>query len=249
MGRRPRAPETPLWLVIMAVLCFAASVMAALVLSTALLAGLHLLLKISFDMRALVMVFVPAMQICLVLACILRGRRVGDGDARAGNGWLPISRRSDVALLALAALLLSAAHIALTVTVPAYQKWFGGGLTSLPMPEGGGSLSPVYVIWVLAVAMAGGPISEELFFRGWLWMGLAHWWSIRTTAVATGLLWLLAHASDGGPWRVIILVPTALLVTAARALGGSVRASIMVHFAGNAAVAAVFAAGALFGVK
>ena len=249
LGQRVRAPETPLKLVVMAAVWFIAAAVAAMALSTALLAGLHLLLKISFDMRAFVMVLVPATQACLVLACLQRGRRVGNGNARAGNAWLPVRRRFDVALLTLGALLLSAAHVTLTLTVPAYRNFFGGGLTSLPMPDGGGTLSPLYIAWVLLAAIAGGPVSEELFFRGWLWVGLAQWWSIRTTAAATGLLWLLAHAGDGGWRRVLVLAPTMLLITVARALGGSVRASLAVHVAGNAAVGAVIVLGAAFGLR
>ncbi len=227
----------------MAVVWFLAATIAAALLAAAALAIAHLAFGFAFDTRAFLIVLLPATQLCLLLACLRRAQRVGDGDIREGLAWHSVKRSGIVALLALAALLISATHVALVTLVPAYRDFFGQAQTSLPLPNG--RLSVGFAAWLSLVVVVGAPVSEELFFRSWLWVGLRRWWSLRATAAATGLLWLLAHAGDGGWRRILLLVPTMILISTARAIGGSVRASMVVHVAGNATLAAVLIAAAL----
>ncbi len=160
--------------------------------------------------------------------------------------WLTTRRRVDVALLAGLAAMTAVGHLALAAKVPAYQAFFEQVNTSLPslLEDRGMALGP-YVAWVALVLVVGAPLSEELFFRGWLWVGLHRWWGTWLTAVMTGGLWLLVHVFDGGWRRALALVPAMVLISLARALGGSVRASIAVHMANNFVLSLVLVAGRL----
>jgi membrane protease YdiL (CAAX protease family) len=113
------------------------------------------------------------------------------------------------------------------------------------MPDQSGLNTAAYAAWVIGVVVIGAAVSEELFFRGWLWVGLSRWWSVSAVAPVTGCLWLLAHVSDGGWRRVLALVPAMVLISVARAVGGSVWASMAVHMANNAVLSAVLIAGRL----
>jgi membrane protease YdiL (CAAX protease family) len=97
--------------------------------------------------------------------------------------------------------------------------------------EGGPDIVALKVALVVGLA----PVSEELFFRGWLWeafrrRGLA----IFTTACLTSLPWLLLHGLDA-PGRILFLIPAAVVISFARHLGHSVFASLAVHVANNGA--------------
>jgi membrane protease YdiL (CAAX protease family) len=247
-----RSPEGSLTLVVMAVVWFLLAAILASAVSFAIQAALHFsLLRVyfglgsPFSLTEFVLILAPVTQFFLLIACLRRGLRVGDGNLREGLAWFAVRRRLDVVLLSLAGALLAAGHVALVVRVPAYRAFFEHSQTSLPMPDTSGLGVGAYAAWVGLVVVVGAPVTEELFFRGWLWVGLSRWWGVEFVGPATGLLWLLAHVSDGGWRRVLALVPAMVLVTVARAVGGSVRASIPVHMANNLVLSAVLVAGRL----
>jgi membrane protease YdiL (CAAX protease family) len=72
------------------------------------------------------------------------------------------------------------------------------------------------------------PLAEELFFRGWLWTGLRKHWGVLPTGLVTAVLWLLPHLGRGIGAVVLLLFP-ALILTIARQVGKSVRATIFIH--------------------
>lgn len=84
----------------------------------------------------------------------------------------------------------------------------------------------------LAILVGLVPLSEELFFRGWLWTGLRKHWGVLPVMLATTLPWLLIHMPDGLT-RPLFLLPSAILFNLARHLCGGVRASIVVHVLNN----------------
>ncbi len=77
------------------------------------------------------------------------------------------------------------------------------------------------------------PVAEELFFRGWLWEELRRSWGRPAVALATGLLFLLAHGM-GGFVILVCAVPGAVGLSFVRAMDGSVRASLLCHVLYNA---------------
>jgi uncharacterized protein len=99
-----------------------------------------------------------------------------------------------------------------------------------PPPSG----APALFIVTLLLAVAVAPVAEELFFRGWLWTALLRCWGVWPSALCTGGLWLAMHALDS-PVRALILLPATILLSLARYYCGSVRASLLVHVANNAA--------------
>jgi membrane protease YdiL (CAAX protease family) len=242
-----REPEGTVKLLAMAAAWFILAAVLALVASAgALLAGgisLNQAFTTVTGQQKLILVLAPMTQLCLFVACLRRGRRTGSGNLREGLAWLGVQRRWDVALLAGTAAVVAMAHVAMVVRFPAYRAFFEHAQTSLPLPQQTGLGVGAYAAWVLLVIVVGAPLTEELFFRGWLWVGLSRWWSVWVTAPATGCLWLLAHYSDGGWRRLLALVPAMILVSVARSLGGSVKASMAVHAANNAVLSAVLVAG------
>jgi membrane protease YdiL (CAAX protease family) len=238
-----RGPEGTLTLLVMALVWFILAAVLATAATAAIMFALHPSARFNFDETAFVLLLAPMTQLFLVLGCLRRGKRVGEGSLREGLAWLPIRRRLDVALLTGFAAVLAIGHVALVVSVPAYRNFFEHSKTSIPMPDQSGLATAAYAAWVLGVVVIGAAVSEELFFRGWLWVGLSRWWGVSVTAPVTGCLWLMAHISDGGWRRVLALVPAMVLISLARALGGSVRASMAVHMANNAILSAVLIAG------
>ena len=78
------------------------------------------------------------------------------------------------------------------------------------------------------VAVFLSPVAEELFFRGWLWIGLRRTWSAFPTALVTALFWLAVHL-DQGFGIFIFLIPVATILTIARQVAKSSRAPIALH--------------------
>jgi membrane protease YdiL (CAAX protease family) len=73
------------------------------------------------------------------------------------------------------------------------------------------------------------PLSEELFYRGWLWTGLRKHWGWLPTAALTSAAWLVGHSAATVGW----LLPVAVILSVARHYGQSVRASIALHILYN----------------
>jgi membrane protease YdiL (CAAX protease family) len=72
------------------------------------------------------------------------------------------------------------------------------------------------------------PVSEELFFRGWLWDSLRRSWGLLPVVIVTALLWVAGHLV-GDREALGRLAIVAILVCCARHFCGSIRASIIVH--------------------
>ena len=180
-----------------------------------------------------------AFQLITLLAALRRAGRVGAGSRRAGAGWLPVTRGRLVLLLAALGAAFNPALAVLAQLVPAYGDFAQRTLQETPLDQDG-SLAG-YALGCIAFFAIGAPVTEELFFRGWLWVALRRRWGAWATGGTTGLLFLLAHAAAGWAY-VLMLVPVVALVTWAREAGSSVRASLLVHLAVNAVAVAVMVA-------
>ena len=180
-----------------------------------------------------------AFQLITLLAALRRAGRIGAGSRRAGAGWLPVARGRLVVVLAVLGAAFNPALAVLTQLVPAYQDFAQRTLQEAPLDQDG-SLAG-YALGCIAFFAIGAPVTEELFFRGWLWVALRRRWGAWATGGTTGLLFLLAHAAAGWAY-LLMLVPVVALVTWAREAGGSVRASLLVHLAVNAVAVAFMVA-------
>jgi membrane protease YdiL (CAAX protease family) len=177
-----------------------------------------------------------AFQLVLLLSAIHRAKTIGWQGSRAdGFGLAPVRRLW--LLVMLAAILLSLDGLGWyarmhspradwKVTNAAIESAFAHGSTLT-------RAALVFGIVVLA------PISEELFFRGWLWTGLRRFWFPFPVMLATGTPWLLIHMLDGVALP-LHLWPHAIMFSLARHFCGDVRASIGLHIVSNLPVAALF---------
>lgn len=89
----------------------------------------------------------------------------------------------------------------------------------------------IFYLWAVQLGLVA-PVVEEFFFRGWLWTALRQKSSIITTMIVTSAIWILGHITAGVE-SMILLVPAAALIAAARHLTGSSRGSAFVHVALN----------------
>jgi membrane protease YdiL (CAAX protease family) len=120
----------------------------------------------------------------------------------------------------------------------------GGQAPVLPsqishMPPGA-ALAAIHIAFLGLIA----PVTEELFFRGWLWSALRKTWSPARTMTWTTGLWLAMHFMDG-TWRPFLLLPTGILLGLARHYGDSVRASLTLHLINNGMVVLIHLAALL----
>jgi membrane protease YdiL (CAAX protease family) len=77
------------------------------------------------------------------------------------------------------------------------------------------------------------PFVEEMFFRGWLWTDLRRYWNATSVMLFTGFIFLLIHMP--GDYRLgYSLLPFVVIVTLARQLCESTKATIWLHFLNNA---------------
>lgn len=165
----------------------------------------------------------------LLAAAIWRGRRLGTG----GLGLRPIQSWGLVGRLCGAMLIWLVILVALTTWFPALRDLARSKtmdvLTSFL------DAGPVVLTAAALLIAALAPLSEELFFRGWLWEALARrGHGMISIGLLTTLPWLLLHGLDS-PGRVVFLVPAAAALFAARRLDGGVRASLAVHVVNNSA--------------
>ncbi len=98
------------------------------------------------------------------------------------------------------------------------------------------NLAPAVVIGVIALLCA--PVAEEVFFRGFVFGGLRGRWGTMWAALASGLLFGLAHAGNTGNLDGLLVVPPIAAVGVLFAFGyaytGSLAASMVAHFLFNA---------------
>lgn len=76
------------------------------------------------------------------------------------------------------------------------------------------------------------PVVEELWFRGWLWVGLRKHWSFVATASVTAAFFVIVHVptTPQAPGHYAL---AAGLLTLAREIGASIRAPIAIHVIWN----------------
>ena len=154
--------------------------------------------------------------VVLLYAASIRGRIVGGGDRRVGLGVAPIARLPIIIGLSTVAVLYVAV---IDFVIYKYRPDLFFQSSSVPLWL---TLFDSLVLIVLA------PLAEELFFRGWLWTGLRKHGGALPTGLLTAIMWLLPHLLRGVGYVALLLFP-ALILTVARQVGKSVRATIFIH--------------------
>ena len=181
----------------------------------------------------------------LLLAALWRGRRAGGGDRREGMGLRPIRHRVTIALLCGAMVVWLMAFLLLADAWPALSAFAKSVTPEILSGLGGGG--PGIQVLKVGLVMVLAPVSEEFFFRGWLWEGLRRRGNgIVTIAMLTATPWLLLHGIDS-PGRILFLIPAAVIFSFARYRGGSVLASLAVHMTNNGAAVLLQALGEWLG--
>jgi membrane protease YdiL (CAAX protease family) len=171
--------------------------------------------------RLLATVYIFSSASVFLWAALVRGRIAGNGDralglALAPMAWFPVMILLMVIIAAYGALLDVLIY---RVRPDVFLK-----ASSLPLWL---TLFDVLTWVVLA------PLGEELFFRGFLWTGLRKHWNATSTALFTAAAWLVLHLNVS---QIMFLVFPALLISIARHVSGSVRATILIHATYNLAV-------------
>jgi membrane protease YdiL (CAAX protease family) len=180
---------------------------------------------------AYVLTAATAFQGVLLLGAVWQGRRTGHGDRCAGLGVRPIAHGGRVALLCAVMIIWLLAFVLLAAALPALRE-FAKSVTP-DVLSGLGEGGAVIVMLRVALVAVLAPVSEELFFRGWLWEALrqrGH--AVMTTAGLTAFPWLLLHGIDR-PGRILFLIPAAVVFSLARHQGGGVLASLAAHMTNN----------------
>lgn len=162
----------------------------------------------------------------LLWGALRKARQLGYGNLRAGLGDGPLARPGLMVLLGIVtALYTSAVSLATYYAMP---QMFAALL----------SLNTAVYLLMVFTTVATAPIIEELFFRGWLWVGLRREGGALAASFVSGLLFLAIHLPEGLP-RVILLIPLAILLSLARHVSGSLRGSVALHAWNNILAIAV----------
>ena len=143
------------------------------------------------------------------------GRKIGHGQVRPGIGDNAMANPTMIVVITFVA---AAYAIFLRYSLDQNASIFPSSAPIAPWLNA----FTIFLIVILA------PVSEELFFRGWLWTGLQRHWGFWPTAAVTSVLWLVGHVANG-LWQPILLIPVAAALALARQLGRSVRAPIAIH--------------------
>ena len=193
----------------------------------------------------LVLIGAGAFQGTLLLGAVWQGQRAGAGNWRVGTGFWRVSRPGLV--IGLCALMFGwlTTFLLMLAALPALRE-FVRSVTPEVLAGGlNGNVIAILARLLLIAVLA--PLSEELFFRGWLWEALwRRGYAPVTTACLTAVPWLLLHGIDS-MWRVLVLLPAALIFSVARHMGGSVRASLAVHMTNNGSAVMFQTLATLFG--
>ena len=177
---------------------------------------------------------VVAFAAVIVPLSLRQGRRVGLGDVAAGLGLRPMVRRAWIAVLAGLLLVVLAGFVAAVALVPELSRVLAKLAAEAQQGMAGAHWAVLAGYCVAVVVVA--PVSEELFFRGWLWEGLRRHWGVWPTAALTAGLFTLAHATTS-LYKPLMVLPLAVLLSVARHVGGSVRASLALHALNNGVAA------------
>ena len=190
-----------------------------------------------------ILVAAAAFQGTLLLAASRQGRLAGGGDRSVGLGAGPIRNVRQVALLCVVIIVWLLAIVLLAARSPALREFAKSVTPDVLSRLGHGGPAAVVLQVMLVVVLA--PVSEELFFRGWLWEACRRRGnSIAATAWLTATPWLLLHGIDS-PRRILFLLPAAVVLSLARYQGGGVLASLAVHITNNTTAALMQAFAAL----
>ena len=84
---------------------------------------------------------------------------------------------------------------------------------------------PIIVIFAVVVA----PVLEELFFRGFLYAALRHWWGKTAAMIVTSALFGLAHFELGAPGVIVPLAVLGLVFAHIMERTGSILTCIVAH--------------------
>jgi membrane protease YdiL (CAAX protease family) len=163
-----------------------------------------------------------ALQIIVIGLAISRGRYLGGGDLVLGLAAGPIRRPWALAWVSIAQLGISCLIGAHFWMADGQQRQMIAVMADDPM----------YLIENVVSVVVLAPISEELFFRGWLWTALRRSWGVWPTALCTTVPWLALHGFDFV--RLTKLLPLAVIICLVRHRIGTVRATIAIHAANNA---------------
>jgi len=131
--------------------------------------------------------------------------------------------------------------VEMAILIPAFRTGLSHGLAARNLALF--DSQPLLSICFVAALNILAPISEELFFRGWLWTALRQSWGGVPTALATSCFWLALHAANGR-LTPIVLIPLAAMLSVVRHYTGSVRGTMLLHAINNATIH-VLAVGAL----
>ena len=158
--------------------------------------------------------------VVLLYAASIRGRMVGGGDRRLGLGLAPIAKFP--VIVGLSAILVVYAAL-LDFAVYTYRP---------DTSSKSSSVTPWLILFDSLRVIILAPLAEELFFRGWLWTGLRKQWGALPTGLVTAVMWLVPHLDRGIGYVALLFFP-ALILTVAREVGKSVRATIPIHVVYN----------------
>jgi membrane protease YdiL (CAAX protease family) len=181
----------------------------------------------------------------LLLAALRQGLVTGAGDRCEGLGARPIRHQGMVVIFCLAMIIWLGVFITLMGRFPALRDYAKSVTPNVLTGMGDDNIVFVVLRLVLVAVLA--PVSEEFFFRGWVWEALRQRGHATViTACLTAFPWLLLHGVDA-PGRILFLIPAAVIFSMARSYGGSVRASLCVHVTNNSVAVLVQAISTLFG--
>ena len=216
-------PQSALYLIVVAIGWVLLAFVPGLLLGAALGVNNRLHLIEATDLRSLVIqAAILSFAGVILLAAFVQGRIDGHGNTRAGLGDAPISNWIPVNWL-------TAAGVAYAVLVSVVFHAVPRGLNSaLNIVPG----NPSHNLYVFFLGTCVAPLSEELFLRGWMWTGLRKNWNVESAMLLTGGIWLAGHFANG-VLSPFVLLPVAIILSAARHVGQSVRAPIVIHASYN----------------
>ncbi|MBM3940506.1 MAG: CPBP family intramembrane metalloprotease [SAR202 cluster bacterium] len=164
------------------------------------------------------------LQVTLVAAAFL----LGPARYRVGWSFLGFTRTSMGRVLAWAAVAF-ALNIAFNIVYGLLLKEFAPSAVPEPLPP---ELQNANTIVLIVAVALGAPIAEEVYFRGFLFQGLAGSLGVAGAASASALLFGVVHALSG-----IAVIPVALFAGVVFALvfrrTGSIWPSLLAHLAQN----------------
>jgi membrane protease YdiL (CAAX protease family) len=164
----------------------------------------------------------------VLLAARTRARIVGGGNTAAGLGDGPITRPR---LLVAFAIIGAVLNFSLAGLLDVWLKPDDRDAIAV-LFEQAWAAGPFFQAMALLYAVGLGPLSEEWFFRGWLWTGMRRHWRPLPVMVATALPWVLLHMFDS-PVHAVGVIPAAIVLSLARQYCGGVRASLVLHVLTN----------------